>query len=503
MLPAPHFAPAPSDAQADAWSLFDLAPTSLWLEDFSALAALYARWRAEGVSDLRAHLRSQPERVAECARCIQVIRVNQSTLTLFGADTPSQLLEHLPGLLDDTLRAWQIQELEQLWLGHTQYEHALPHRTLSGQRLDVMLRVRILPGHETDWARVLVSIEDLTEREQARRELLTAQQYAQGLFEHSPVSLWVEDFSEVRRLMEDVRASGVQDFRTFTDVHPEFVDRCMAEIRVVQVNRQTLLLFGAPDQATLLGRLPEVFRDDMRRPFTEQLIDLWHGKLFQHRETTNYALDGEPRHVHLQFSVLPGHEHDWSLVQVSLTDITARKKAEAYLEYLGKHDVLTRLRNRSYFIDEMNRLERKGPWPVALLMIDLNGLKRINDAQGHAAGDALLRRMGEVLNKVAEAPVSAARTGGDEFVVVLPGKSIAAARQLAEEIQRLVELNNQFHGQPALSLSIGMAVAQQGESVEQALHRADVAMYEEKNRHYQHVRGHNAQAYQPAPPSRT
>ena len=78
----------------------------------------------------------------------------------------------------------------------------------------------------------------------------------------------------------------------------------------------------------------------------------------------------------MQFSVLPGHENDWSLVQVALTDITARKKAEAYLEYLGKHDVLTKLYNRSFYVDELNRLERQGAasrspssWPT------LNGLE--------------------------------------------------------------------------------------------------------------------------------
>lgn len=472
----------------EAWSLFELAPTSLWLEDFSGLAALYARWRAQGVTDLRAHLADDPQRVAECARCIQVIKVNRSTLSLFGASNQAQLLEHLPGLLDPQLQAWQIEELEQLWQGRTEYEHLLPHRTLDGRRLDVMLRVRILPGHEQDWSRVLVAIEDQTAREQARRELQASQRYAQGLFENSPVSLWVEDFSEVRRLMEEVRASGVRDFRVFTDVHPEFVDRCMAEIRVIHVNQETLRLFGALDKDTLLRRLPEIFRDEMRRPFTEQLIDLWHGRLFQQRETTNYALDGEPRHLHLQFAVLPGHEQDWSLVQVSLTDISARKKAEAYLEYLGKHDVLTRLRNRSYFIDEMSRLERKGPWPVSLLMIDLNGLKRVNDEQGHAAGDALLRRMGEVLGKAIEAPGTASRTGGDEFVVLLPGLGYQAAQKVGEALQRLVAVDNQFHGRPELSLSLGLCVAEEGESLELALNRADVAMYQEKNRHYQRLR---------------
>jgi diguanylate cyclase (GGDEF)-like protein len=61
--------------------------------------------------------------------------------------------------------------------------------------------------------------------------------------------------------------------------------------------------------------------------------------------------------------------------------------------------VLTKLRNRSFYVDELNRLERKGPWPVTIIMADLNGLKRVNDQLGHAAGDALLRRAGEVLGK--------------------------------------------------------------------------------------------------------
>ena len=99
----------------------------------------------------------------------------------------------------------------------------------------------------------------------------------------------------------------------------------------------------------------------MRPHFREQLIDLWQGKLFQQREVVNYSLTGDELHLHLQFSVLPGHERDWSLVQIALTDITARKKAEAYLEFLGKHDVLTKLYNRSFYVDEMNRLERSAP----------------------------------------------------------------------------------------------------------------------------------------------
>ncbi len=170
-----------------------------------------------------------------------------------------------------------------------------------------------------------------------------------------------------------------------------------------------------PTRPPCCGRLRDVFRDDMETHFREQLIDLWDGKLFQLREVVNYALDGTKLNLLLQFSVLPGRERDWSLVQVALTDITARKKAEAYLEYLGTHDVLTKLFNRSFYVDELNRLERKGPHPITIIMVDLNGLKAANDELGHAAGDQLLRRAGEVLNSAIEKPAHAARIGGDEF----------------------------------------------------------------------------------------
>jgi diguanylate cyclase (GGDEF)-like protein len=267
-------------------------------------------------------------------------------------------------------------------------------------------------------------------------------------------------------------------------VHPEFVERCMAEIQVLDVNQYTLDMFKSPDKPTLLSRLPEVFRDDMRQHFREQLIDLWEGRLFQQREVVNYALDGNEVNVHLQFSVFPGHEAHWDLVLLALTDITARKKAEMYLEYLGKHDVLTKLKNRSFYVDELNRLERKGPHPVSAIIVDVNNLKTVNDQLGHAAGDALLRRAGEVLAKAIQKPFHAARIGGDEFAVLMPGADERDAELAMESIGKLIELNNQFYTGPKLSFSMGCASCEQGGRLEDMLRAADSAMYENKRKHY-------------------
>jgi diguanylate cyclase (GGDEF)-like protein len=464
--------------------VFDLAPVSLWLEDYSGVKALFEGWRRAGVTSLRDHLAGHPGRVKECASRIRVLQVNRKTLSLFAATDLDHLVGNLDRVFRDDMLLTHVEELVQLWEGKTEFSSNTVNYSLAGDRLDIQLKAAILPGYEDSWSRVLLAIEDVTDREDARRLLIGSENFARGLFEHSPVSLWVEDFSGVKRLIDEVRAQGITDLRVFTDVHEEFVQRCINEIRIIDVNQHTLELLAAPDKATLLRSLPSVMRDEMEPCFREQLIDLWDGKLFQQREVVNYTLDGNKLNLLLQFSVFPGREHDWSLVQVALTDITARKKAEAYLEYLGSHDALTKLCNRSFFAEELSRLERRGISPVTIIMVDLNGLKAANDERGHAAGDALLRRAGEVLNSIVDQPARAARLGGDEFAVILPNVERAEGEAMMRVILDLVAINNGFYTDLPLSLSMGLATSQPGERLETVVKRADLAMLEAKREHY-------------------
>ncbi len=473
-------------------SMFDVAPMSLWLEDYSGLKRLFDEWRRAGVTDLAAHLAADRSRVGECMRQLRVLRVNQSTLTLLAAQSQEELLRKLDSVFRDDMGTSVLHELEELWQGRLFFENQTVNYALDGRRLDVNVRARVLPGHEDNWDRVLVSLDDITERVRAERLRDESERYARGLFDHSPVSLWVEDFSAVKTLLDDIRARGIRDFTTFLKVHPEFVTRCMQEIRVIDVNRETLRMFGAKDKDELLENIAQVFRGEMHDSFAEQLQDLWNGKLEQQREVVNYALTGELVNIHMQFAVLEERAAAWDLVLVSLIDITARKKAEAYLEYLGKHDVLTQLRNRTFYTEELNRLSRKGPWPVSVLAIDMNGLKQVNDEEGHAAGDALLRRAGEVLGKAVEEPGWPARIGGDEFAVLLPRTDERGAEAMRERILSMLDLNNQFYAGRSghvLTLAIGLATCDAGDQLDAALQRADKAMYEDKARHYREQAG--------------
>lgn len=479
----------PTTPESDDAQMFESAPISLWLEDYSALRALFDRWRTQGVTDLAAHLAKDPGHLKQCAASLRVLKVNHKTLQVFGAASQEELVARLAEVFRDDMLGQMLPELLALWDGHTAFSNQTVNYGLDGRRIDVQIHVRILQGHEDSWDRVLVSLEDITQTVKAQEQLVSSEHYARDLFDYSPVSLWVEDFSGVKRLLDEARDRGIQDFRVFLSVHPEFVTRCMEEIRVISVNRQTLTMFAAESQRELLGKLGAVFRDEMHAQFAEQLIDLWNGKTVQVREVINYALGGDLINIHMQFAVLPDHEAEWDLVLVSMVDITARKKAEAYLEYLGKHDSLTRLRNRAFYVEELNRITRKGPWPLSVLAMDLNGLKRVNDDEGHAAGDALLRRVGEVLTTAAaDQPLCIARVGGDEFVALLPGADDRVARALQERIGSIIELNNQFYPGHHLSLAIGIATCETAAQVEATLNAADKAMFSEKARYYEEAR---------------
>ena len=476
---------APDLLQVENTELFEQMPTALWAEDFSALKKIFDAWRKKGVTDLQAHLRAVPDDLKACARSIKILKVNQRALAMLGMTSTAQLIENLPFVMRDEVLPAYANELFQLWEGRETFSTKSINYTIDGRRIDIRINGVILPEYRHDWSRVIVAIEDVTSEEDARRNLLVSEAYARSLFNDSPVSLWVEDFSAIKSLLEELKLRGISDFRTFIDVHPDFVERCTQEISVLDVNQYTLTLFGASDKADLINHLGDLFRDEMRVHFAGQLVELWAGKLRHEREVVNYNMAGEPLNLILQFSVMPGFEQSWSRVLVSLTDITARKKAEAYLEYLGKHDVLTGLYNRAYYADEIHRLDRRGPFPVSVIVIDLNGMKAINDELGHAAGDGMLRRVGEILAQTIDRPACAARIGGDEFVLLLPSTNAAAAQFVLADLLKISELNNQFNSNaPPVNFSVGIATCEAGERMEATIQKADMLMYESKRQFY-------------------
>lgn len=458
-------------------TLFEYAPISLWEQDFSGIKNLFDELRRKGVKSLEPYLDQHPSFVDECMRRIKVLNINQQTVTLFRADSKATLISNLNHVFRDGMRHHFREELLALWKGEVNWSGEGVNYTLDGDPLDILLHWRILPEYEKDWERVLVTIEDITARRQAERRF-------QNLFDASPISLWEEDYSAIKAFFDELRNQGVADLQDHLEKHPDLVAHCAGLIKVINVNKKTLELFGASSREHLNENLHLVFRDEMTIHFADELVDLWNGKLAYEREGINYSLDSEPIDIQLDFRVMPGHEHDFSWVLVSIQDITARKKAEDYLRYLGTHDAMTGLFNRAYFEETIIKLEQQRREPISIAILDLNYLKRANDMLGHQAGDKLIRRTAEVLNAAFDSEHVVARIGGDEFAAILPDVDEATAAEITKQIQALVAMNNKYYRDPELSISVGVSTSVPGISLEKVIGMADDAMYRHKHENH-------------------
>ncbi len=177
-------------------------------------------------------------------------------------------------------------------------------------------------------------------------------------------------------------------------------------------------------------------------------------------------------------------------------DLTERKKLEHGLQYLADHDPLTSLYSRRRFTDELERqlrLAARAKQPPALVILDVDHLKAVNDTHGHAAGDALLKTFADVLRSRARASDVVARLGGDEFAVILPEAGKSDALTVAHDIRALLRAS---WAAPAVTVSIGIVIVAGHEQItaDEMLVCGDTALYEAKEHGGDQARIYSGQA---------
>jgi diguanylate cyclase (GGDEF)-like protein/PAS domain S-box-containing protein len=177
----------------------------------------------------------------------------------------------------------------------------------------------------------------------------------------------------------------------------------------------------------------------------------------------------------------------------ALRNITARKHAEARIQYLAHHDMLTGLPNRAYLTERLTTilaLARRHGTLVAIMFIDLDNFKTVNDSLGHHSGDALLKEVAARIKEVLREADMVSRLGGDEFLVILadfaaPEDAAKVAEKLLEIISAPIALEGQ---QLCTNASIGISVfPRDGDNADDLIRHADLAMYSVK----EHGRGHS------------
>jgi diguanylate cyclase (GGDEF)-like protein len=465
--------------------LFDIAPIAMWFQDYSQLFSTFEHWRQQGVVDLAAYLQHDPKRIVSCFEQIYITQANAKALALFEVETLEQLNRLLQRGVENTPA--YVEKLLFVWNKQTEFFSDVVHYTLSGQRLEIQKRSLVLPEYQHNFARVFVSMEDVTVYRALIQREAQQRQWAEILFHHSPIALFLYDLTQVNLGLAALEQQGLKLDPELAQ-QPLAVQQCLAKIELLQANQAALDLVEAADFAHLQQVLyPSLLQqDDTYAVFSQHILSVYQKRQPPSHENTIYTLKGKLRYILNQSMPFAAHAQQ-HLLQVAVTDITARKMAELNLTLLHQRDQLTGLYNRDFYMQELVRYQHLHLPEFSCLYVDINHLKPVNDSDGHFVGDQLLYRTGQLIQKLIQnQPYCAARVGGDEFVVLLPEVNDTHMQLQIAHLRHLLRLDNQQHPEQPLSLSIGGATQHDQESLDEMLKRADHAMLLDKTHYYHH-----------------
>ncbi|MHA2232896.1 MAG: PAS domain-containing sensor histidine kinase, partial [Candidatus Hodarchaeales archaeon] len=184
------------ESQEKFQQLFRDSPISLWEEDFREVGNYFDQLRAQGIVDFRDYFDSHPQDVAKLAALVKIIDVNNSTLQLYGATSLQDFLDGLPYFFDEESLIAFKEGLIALAEGKTVFESETINYTLQGERLNILLKLTVVPGYEELLSRIIVSIINITDLKQAEEELRESDERWRTLFHNANDAILVFGFTE-------------------------------------------------------------------------------------------------------------------------------------------------------------------------------------------------------------------------------------------------------------------------------------------------------------------
>ncbi len=289
---------------------------------------------------------------------------------------------------------------------------------------------------------------------------------------------------ERQQMFEEVQESE-ERYRKLVELSPDGI-ALHIDKKFVFVNPVGARLIGASKPEDLNGRsIFDIVHPDFKEAEMSRLLRLDAGESsLPWIEEKLIRLDG--REIDIEVSAVPFSFRGKPAVQMIFRDIKERKLAEKKLEYMALYDPLTDIPNRTLFFDRLNQalaLAKRNAYPFALMFLDLDGFKQVNDSMGHDIGDMLLKETAQRLTACLRKSDTVARMGGDEFTVILTKVTMASDVKIVA--QKVVAcLSKPFHlkgYEYSITVSIGISLYPSDSSDGETLFKyADTAMYRVK-----------------------
>jgi diguanylate cyclase (GGDEF)-like protein/PAS domain S-box-containing protein len=325
------------------------------------------------------------------------------------------------------------------------------HLKADGTMLEVLTYGRGVRFNGRD--AILAIVQDRTEVNAAHREVSDTRSLLDSIVDNLPVGVFVKDMD----------ADGL--YILFNEACGEIIGRHSLDV----VGRSDHIFFNDEQAAA--------FREQDARAFASPAAISF--------EETMQRSDGQQRILRTVKRALPSPDGSAPRYLLGISqDVTEERSVEARLAYMAMHDVLTGLPNRAFFAEHIKRVSSlaTADKPVALLYLDVDHFKHINDSKGHAAGDALLCQVAARLTDLAEEGDLVARLGGDEFALLVGFREIGCIERFVERL--LTSLSSPFDLDGVnehVTCSIGIALApDHAEDDDVLMRHADLALYAAK-----------------------
>ena len=353
------------------------------------------------------------------------------------------------------------------------------------------IKVPVCDASGTPYAVCGVST-DITERKQAEQALQKAHEHLEIRVQERTAELRkinekLQTEVTERKLVLEALRHREQEFKALVENAPVIIARFSAELRHVYVN-------PAIEQVTGISPSTFIGKTNVELEMPSDLCQLWEQKLQQVFETKQgvvfeFSFPTSSELIYYQTRCVPEFASDGSVESVlSIAhNITALKQAEEKLIHDAFHDALTGLPNRILFMERLERAlkhtKRRADYSFAVLFLDLDRFKLVNDSLGHTIGDQLLVALADRLKKCLRSGDTVARLGGDEFTILLDDiEGMDDVTYIVDRIHKEMTLPFNLSGYEVItSASIGIALnANSYELPEEILRDADTAMYRAK-----------------------
>ena len=301
------------------------------------------------------------------------------------------------------------------------------------------------------------------------------------------ISYALDRFShEIERLQSERKLRmSEQHLRTVIETEPECVKLIGSSGKLMEINAAGLAMFELDSvEQALKSNLSSFLLPEHRQSFKDLHERVMKGESAM-LEFEIEGIKGTRRWLEIHAAPMRDANDDIvSLLGIS-RDITERKSSEARIQYLANFDALTGLPNRNLLADHLHYaigLARRSHGSLAVMFIDLDRFKDINDTLGHSIGDAILVEVGARLKQVLRDTDTASRLGGDEFILVLPDSDAQVAVHVADNVLEAISRPYQIgHYDLVVRASIGIAIyPNDGDDLESLSRSADTAMYRAK-----------------------